>query len=101
MAATACPNYKNAYPNYSVPKLGGQNAAYLDSALKAYAAGERPHPTMHSQAATLTDQDRADIAAYLQSELVQPARAGRRHAAAGDADLRRVPWRRRRQDGRA
>ena len=23
------PNYKNAYPVYSVPKLGGQHAAYL------------------------------------------------------------------------
>ena len=66
------PNYKNAYPNYSVPKLGGQSAAYLASALKAYAAGERPHPTMHSQATTLSEQDRADVAAYLSAEAVQP-----------------------------
>ena len=29
---------------------------------------------MHSQAATLSDQDRADIAAYLQSEVVQPSK---------------------------
>jgi cytochrome c553 len=29
---------------------------------------------MHSQAATLSDQDRADIAAYLQGELVQPGK---------------------------
>lgn len=67
------PNYKNAYPNYSVPKLGGQSAQYLANALKAYASGERPHQTMHSQAVTLSDQERADIAAYLQGELVQPA----------------------------
>jgi cytochrome c553 len=66
------PNYKNAFPNYSVPKLGGQSAAYLTSALKAYAAGERPHQTMHSQATTLTEQERADVAAYLQSQVVQP-----------------------------
>ncbi len=65
------PNYKNAYPNYSVPRLGGQSALYLANALKAYASGERPHQTMHSQATTLSDQDRADIAAYLQGELVQ------------------------------
>lgn len=64
-------NYKNAYPNYSVPKLGGQSAQYLANALKAYASGERPHPTMNSQATTLSDQDRADVAAYLQGELVQ------------------------------
>lgn len=62
------PDYKNAYPNYRVPKLGGQNEAYLVSALNAYAKGERPHPTMHAQAATLTDQERADIAAFLHGE---------------------------------
>jgi cytochrome c553 len=66
------PNYKNAFPNYSVPKLGGQNSQYLINALNEYAGGDRAHQTMHSQAATLSDQDRADIAAYLQSEAVQP-----------------------------
>jgi cytochrome c553 len=66
------PDYKNAFPNYSVPKLGGQNAEYLTTALAAYASGDRAHQTMHSQAATLSDQDRADIAAYLQSEVAQP-----------------------------
>jgi cytochrome c553 len=66
------PDYKNAFPNYSVPKLGGQNALYLINALDAYAGGDRSHQTMHSQAATLSDQDRADIAAYLQSSVVQP-----------------------------
>src|SRR5262245_44240888 len=60
------PFYKNAYPNYSVPRIGGQNSLYLENALKAYATGERPHQTMHAQAAALTDQDRADIAAFLQ-----------------------------------
>lgn len=64
-------NYKNAYPNYSVPKLGGQSAQYLANALEAYASGDRPHPTMNSQATTLSGQDRADVAAYLQGELVQ------------------------------
>jgi cytochrome c553 len=66
------PHYKNAYPNYPVPKLGGQHEKYLISALKAYAGGDRSHPTMHAHAATMTDQDRADIAAYLQSDVVQP-----------------------------
>lgn len=62
------PDYKNAYPNFRVPKLGGQNEAYIVSALNAYAKGERPHPTMHAQAATLTDQERADIAAFLAAD---------------------------------
>jgi cytochrome c553 len=66
-------NYKNAYPDYSVPKLRHQHAAYIISALKEYQSGERPHPTMHAQASSLSDQDIEDIAAYLQGgESVKP-----------------------------
>lgn len=61
----AIPNYKNVYPTYSVPKLHGQRPQYLVAALKAYKSGERSHGTMHSQAASLNDQDMADVAAYL------------------------------------
>lgn len=68
------PNYKNAYPNYSVPRLGGQNSLYLENALKAYSEGERPHQTMHAQAAALSDQDRADIATFLQADVVKPGK---------------------------
>jgi cytochrome c553 len=60
------PNYKNAAPVYSVPKLGGQQAAYLVAALKEYASGERAHPTMHAHAASNSEQDRADMAAFFQ-----------------------------------
>lgn len=67
------PNYKNAYPSYSVPRLGGQHAKYLEVALEEYSSGNRPHQTMHSQAVTMSEQDRADIAAYLQSEVAQPS----------------------------
>jgi cytochrome c553 len=56
--------YRNAYPNYSVPKLEGQNPEYLATALHGYRDGDRSHLTMHSQASTLSDQDIADIAAY-------------------------------------
>jgi cytochrome c553 len=62
------PNYRNAYPVYSVPKLGGQHVAYLVAALKEYAAQDRPHPTMHAQAVTMTDQDMQDITAYLSGQ---------------------------------
>jgi cytochrome c553 len=61
----AIPNYKNVYPTYSVPKLLGQRPQYLVAALKAYKNGERSHGTMHSQAASMNDQDIADVAAYL------------------------------------
>ncbi|HWA13382.1 MAG TPA: cytochrome c [Burkholderiales bacterium] len=59
------PGFRTAYPEtYQVPKLGGQNAAYLVAALKAYKAGERNHATMKAIAGSLTDQDMADLAAY-------------------------------------
>ncbi len=67
-------NYKNAYPDYNVPRLRHQNAAYIISALQEYKSGERPHATMHAQASSLSDQDMEDIAAYLQgSEPVHPS----------------------------
>ncbi len=56
--------YSNVYPSYHVPKVGGQHADYIVAALKAYQSGQRSHPTMGAQAATMNDQDMADIAAY-------------------------------------
>jgi len=58
-------SYDNAYPTYKVPKLGGQNAEYLATALAAYKSGERKHPTMVAQAASFDAEDMQDIAAYL------------------------------------
>lgn len=58
-------NYANVYPTYLVPKLGGQKPEYLVSALKAYKSGQRQHPTMQGQGASLTEQDMRDIAAFL------------------------------------
>jgi len=67
-------DYKNAYPDYSVPRLRHQNSGYIISALQEYKSGERPHATMHAQASSLSDQDMQDIAAYLQgAEPVKPS----------------------------
>lgn len=57
--------YKNAYPNYHVPKIGGQSSQYLTSALTEYQQGKRKHPTMQAQAESFSAQDIADIAAFL------------------------------------
>ena len=65
-------NYKNAYPVYSVPKLGGQHAAYMVVALKEYQKQERAHATMHAQAATLSEQDLQDVAAFLAGTELKP-----------------------------
>jgi cytochrome c553 len=57
--------YKNAYPNYHVPRIGGQSEQYLFIALSEYRRGTRKHPTMQAQAQSFSEQDIADIAAYL------------------------------------
>ena len=59
--------YKNAYPSYRVPKIGGQNEQYIIAALTGYKNKERNHPTMQAQAQSFSDQDIANIAAYLSS----------------------------------
>jgi len=59
--------YRNAYPSFRVPKLGGQMAGYLEIALRGYRDGTRPHPTMQAQASSMTDQEIADVAAYFAS----------------------------------
>ena len=61
--------FRTAYPVvYSAPKLGGQNSAYLTKTLQDYKAGVRKHPSMNSIAASLSDTDMADLAAYYGGE---------------------------------
>lgn len=63
----AVPSYTNTYPTYHVPKVGGQNEAYIISALLDYRSGNRAHSTMHRNAESLSDQDIADIAVFFSS----------------------------------
>ena len=57
--------WRTAYPEvYGVPKIGGQHPAYIVRALQAYKSGERSHPSMKAIAASLSDQDMADLAAF-------------------------------------
>jgi cytochrome c553 len=57
--------WRTAFPEvYHVPRIAGQHAAYFVKALQAYRSGERSHPSMRGIAATLSDQDMADLAAY-------------------------------------
>lgn len=59
------PGYQASFPRvYHVPKIAGQSAGYIQSALNAYAKGQRSNPTMSGIARTLTEKQIADIAAY-------------------------------------
>jgi len=63
------PDYKATFPEvYRVPKIAGQNAKYIISALSQYKKGDRKHPTMRGIAASLSDQDIADLAAFYSTE---------------------------------
>lgn len=68
------PGYQTSFPQvYSVPRLGGQHAAYIVKALQAYKAKERSHPTMQAIAAGLSDKDMADLAAYYATDTAKTA----------------------------
>ncbi len=57
--------WRTAFPEvYHVPRIGGQHEAYLVKALLEYKSGERSHPSMRAIAASLSEQDMADLAAY-------------------------------------
>lgn len=59
------PGYQASFPEiYKVPKIAGQSASYIVSALNQYKGGERKHPTMRAIADALSEQDVADLAAY-------------------------------------
>jgi len=56
---------KSTAPN---PRLVGQYEAYLAKALKDYKKGVRKNPIMNGMAASLSDQEIKDIAAYYASQ---------------------------------
>ncbi len=65
----AIQGYQASFPEiYKVPMIAGQNAAFIVSSLKAYQKGERKHPTMRGIAASLSEQDMADLAAFYATE---------------------------------
>jgi cytochrome c553 len=66
------PAYQASFPEvHKVPMISGQGAKYIVAALTGYKKGERRHPTMRGIAASLSDQDMADLAAYY-SQQVKP-----------------------------
>ena len=64
----AIEGYYNVYPSFHVPRIGGQQAAYIAAALKEYRDGGRKHATMHANAANLTDEMIANIATYVATQ---------------------------------
>jgi cytochrome c553 len=86
------------------PRLAGQGADYLITAVNAYKDGSRKNDLMHDQVMSLRDQDVADLAAYYASKEPQAlpirkpltiaewtARCGRCHGPNGNSTDPRFP----------
>ncbi len=69
--AEACAACHGADGNTSLsveyPRLAGQYASYIEKALADYKSGARKNPIMAGMVANLSEQDRADLAAYFAS----------------------------------
>ena len=64
------PGYQASFPEvHKVPMISGQGAKYIASSLTAYKKGERKHPTMMAIAATLSEQDMADLGAFYEKHI--------------------------------
>jgi len=57
------------------PKLAGQHAKYIQKQLMDFKSGARKDPQMNPQAATLSDEDIRDIAAYYSKQQQTPGPA--------------------------
>lgn len=53
--------------NPTYPRLAGQHAKYIIKQLKAFKAGTRKDPIMNGMAATLSEKDMEDVAAFFES----------------------------------
>lgn len=83
------PGYQASFPEiHRVPMISGQSAAYINKALQAYAKGERKHPTMKGIAASLSEQDMADLAAFYAQH--GPAKAAPEQVAAPSAEVAKL-----------
>ncbi len=67
----AIEGYSNAYPNYHVPRIGGQQEKAVLAALNAYKTGDRKHGSqpqgnsMQGNANNWSERDLEDIAAFV------------------------------------
>ena len=62
---TGCHGAGGVSANPAYPSLNGKGAEFIETQLKAFKSGERQNPSMSPMAAMLSDQEVADVAAYL------------------------------------
>lgn len=76
-ACVAChgPAGNSAAPTF--PKLAGQSSKYIYEQLVAFKSGKRNNPIMMPQAATQSDQDMRNLAAYFAAQKASPGVASK------------------------
>jgi cytochrome c553 len=84
IVCAACHGVDGNSLNPEWPSLAGQNEAYLVRSLQAFKSGERSNVLMTAQAAPLSDQDMADLAAFFASRPRQTKTADPGLATAGE-----------------
>jgi cytochrome c553 len=84
IVCAACHGVDGNSLNPEWPSLAGQNEAYLVRSMNAFKSGERNNVLMTAQAATLTDEDIADLAAFFASKPRQPKTASPDLVATGE-----------------
>lgn len=103
-ACAGCHGESGSAGNPSIPSLAGQDATYLEAALRAYKTGTRNDATMKGLSASLDDTTMRNLAAYYAGQTPQPphvakplttaewaARCDRCHGAGGNSVDPRLP----------
>jgi cytochrome c553 len=74
-ACAACHGADGNSVSPQFPKLAGQNASYIVQELQRFKSGERPNPIMAGMAASLSEQDMQNLAAWFSSQTVKTGEA--------------------------
>ncbi|MCW5620074.1 MAG: cytochrome c4 [Burkholderiales bacterium] len=90
----ACHGVDGNSPITANPVLAGQHSEYIVKQLRNYKSGDRQNPIMNGMAASLSEQDMQDVAAYYASQKAHQgtardagvARAGQQLYRGGNAD---------------
>lgn len=83
VTCVACHGTDGNSPSNLYPKLAGQHKSYLEKQLTQFKSGERNDPIMAGMAATLSEQDIKDLAAYYASQTATAETVSPEVAAAG------------------
>jgi cytochrome c553 len=88
-ACSACHGPSGNSSNPEWPRLAGQSAVYTAQQLRLFKSGVRDNAVMKPMAATLSDQDIADVAVYYQAQTPTGLEADPSYWQAGEALYRR------------